>query len=227
MLRVQQVGTYEVWDVPTRLFHWINAITICGSLLTGMAFVYVLIEGTPKIIAERFRATHLVLGYLFLVNLLVRFIWGFIGNRFARWRSVLPDASSLAAIPSEIRGIVHRHPHEYLGRSPLSRISNTTMFLLFGVQAVSGVAREWTPFYYPFATIHVYNAYALAAIVCVHVAGVTLSELRQRSGIVSSMFSGTKIMATTPIDLDDTRSEPSTGSRYQQTAIRGGGFTRR
>ena len=27
--------TVRVWDLPTRLFHWILALTVVGSLVTG------------------------------------------------------------------------------------------------------------------------------------------------------------------------------------------------
>jgi len=194
--------THQVWDGPTRLYHWTNAVTICGSMLTGWVFVYVLIEGTPKVVMEGYRAFHLAFGYLFFGLLIARCVWGFVGNRFARWSAVLPTRHTFAAVPFEVAAVFRGYPHEYLGRSPLSRISNTVMFALFLVQAASGLGREWTDFYYPFATIHHYNAYLLTTVILVHICGAVLSEVMQRSGVVSAMLSGTKVMSGAPIDAE-------------------------
>ena len=76
------------------------------------------------------------------------------------------------------------------------------MFALFLVQAASGLGREWTDFYYPFATIHHYNAYLLTTVILVHICGAVLSEVMQRSGVVSAMLSGTKVMSGAPIDAE-------------------------
>ena len=40
-----------VWDVPTRVFHWLLAATFAGAFLTGDS--------------ERWRDIHLLLGYSF------------------------------------------------------------------------------------------------------------------------------------------------------------------
>lgn len=57
-------------------------------------------------------------------------------------------------------------------------------------------------FDYPFATIHHYNAYLLTTVILVHICGAVLSEVMQRSGVVSAMLSGTKVMSGAPIDAE-------------------------
>ena len=53
----------------------------------------------------------------------------------------------------------------------------------------------------PFLKVHVKAGYVLLGLIALHIAGVTLSETRQHSGLISAMFSGKKNFAEEPIDL--------------------------
>ena len=81
---------YAAWDVPTRLFHWINALAVFGLLVTGLDILLDnLFHHSPsgKVTLKDF---HVVFGYLMAANLVWRFVWAFVGNRYARWRSIVP-----------------------------------------------------------------------------------------------------------------------------------------
>jgi len=43
--------------------------------------------------------------------------------------------------------------------------------------------------------VHVCSAYSLLAVIAMHIAGVVLSEVRQRGGLISAMFSGEKVFS--------------------------------
>ncbi len=62
---------------------------------------------------------------------------------------------------------------------------------------------EMRAFRKPFITIHVYNFYLLLIAVGLHVAGVVFSEVRERCGLVSAMFTGNKFLRERPVDADD------------------------
>ena len=47
----------------------------------------------------------------------------------------------------------------------------------------------------PFAVVHVYGFYALAAMVVLHVAAVVATEIKEGGSIVSAMFTGRKIIS--------------------------------
>ena len=58
---------FRLWDLPTRLFHWLLVLCVCGS------FVSVKIGGNAMVWHGRFG--------LVVVGLLVfRLVWGFIGS---------------------------------------------------------------------------------------------------------------------------------------------------
>ena len=81
---------YVAWDAPTRWFHWVNALAVLGLIATGVA----ILTGGPLGLSPEGKITlksvHVIFGYVMAVNLLWRFVWAFFGNRYARWRAILP-----------------------------------------------------------------------------------------------------------------------------------------
>ena len=61
---------YRAWDVPTRLFHWINAIGVLGLIATG----FVILTGDAVGLSSAGRVfekqIHVFFGYVVAVNLL-------------------------------------------------------------------------------------------------------------------------------------------------------------
>lgn len=129
----------KVWDLPVRLFHW--------SLVAALAGAYV----TNKLGASYFWL-HLFFGYVTIVLVVFRIIWGFVGTRHARFvhfvegpRGVLRYMSALG------RGRQTR----YVGHNPLGALMVLTLLTLLGAQAALGL----------FGDDEIYNAGPLAALV--------------------------------------------------------------
>jgi hypothetical protein len=55
----------------------------------------------------------------------------------------------------------------------------------------------------PFIIIHVQVFFVLLGAVVLHVAGVVFAELRERSGLISAMISGDKVLSERPVDLPE------------------------
>jgi cytochrome b len=66
---------------------------------------------------------------------------------------------------------------------------------------------EMREFRKPFITLHYYSFYILLAAIFLHIAGVIYSELKEKSGLVSAMFTGEKVFSRKPVDYDDSSSE--------------------
>jgi cytochrome b len=56
-----------VWDVPTRVFHWLLVLSFAAAYLTGDS--------------ERWRDVHVAAGYSMAGLLAFRLVWGLIGTR--------------------------------------------------------------------------------------------------------------------------------------------------
>lgn len=70
---------YVAWDLPTRLFHWVNALAVIGLLATGIA---ILSDDALGFSAEGkvlLKSVHVSFGYVMALNLLWRFVWAFFG----------------------------------------------------------------------------------------------------------------------------------------------------
>jgi len=145
-----ELKAYRVWDGPTRWFHWINAICVVALVVVG----YIILNGRaleiPRSGSLKLKAIHTWIGYVFVVNLLVRLVWAFVGNRYARWRAILPGGRGyLAALRSYVTAFFSRHPEQYLGHNPVARLSVTAMLVILVVLAVSGVVLAGTDLFYP------------------------------------------------------------------------------
>lgn len=147
---MQELKSYRVWDAPTRWFHWINAISVVALVIIG----YLILNGRaleiPRSGGMKLKVIHTWVGYVFAINLLLRLVWAFVGNRYARWRAILPGGRGyLSAVGSYLRAYFSRQPEHYLGHNPLGRLSITAMFVLVLILAVSGIVLAGTDLFYP------------------------------------------------------------------------------
>ncbi|WP_031435223.1 cytochrome b/b6 domain-containing protein [Methylomarinum vadi] len=63
--------------------------------------------------------------------------------------------------------------------------------------------QEMRAFRKPFITIHNYAFYVLSAAILLHIIGVVVTEIKEKSGLVSAMFTGNKFFHQKPLDWDD------------------------
>ncbi len=66
---------------------------------------------------------------------------------------------------------------------------------------------EMRSFRKPVVTIHLYTFYFLVVAVLLHIAGVVVTEVREKNGLISAMFSGEKVFAEPPVDRQATPTE--------------------
>ncbi len=55
----------------------------------------------------------------------------------------------------------------------------------------------------PIITIHYYGFYTLLVAIILHVLAVVVTEVKERSGLVSAMFTGRKVFPEKPVDWED------------------------
>ena len=146
----QAVHYQKVWDRSTRLFHWINALSVILLIIIGTMILNAKtlgIEGEAKVLLK---FIHTIVGYTFAVNLLWRLIWGFFGNRFARWGQILPFYRGFGRdLKSYKASLKNKKPETYVGHNPLARLIISLFSLLLTVQAISGLVLAGTDLYMP------------------------------------------------------------------------------
>jgi Ni/Fe-hydrogenase 1 B-type cytochrome subunit len=141
---------YDVWDAPTRWFHWINALAVLGLIIIGAILLNddaLGISITGKILLKE---VHVVLGYVMGLNLIWRFVWAFFGNRYARWTAILPIGTSFwGKLRSYGNAFLSGEPQEYIGHNPAARVAIAALFLLLVLQIATGVVLAGTDLFWP------------------------------------------------------------------------------
>lgn len=241
----QQLTAYPVWDRTVRIFHWINVLCVLGLIAVGVAILNSKALGVTDDGKLLLKTVHVYIGYVFAANLTWRIVWGFIGNRYSRWKSIIPfNAEHRAQLTAMKEGAKTGKPVGFLGHSPIARLMVGLLFVLMSAQAITGLVLAGTDVYMlpfgnivkesiaidattvdiikpyskegideaaykdmrdvrkPFITVHYYAFWVLLAAILLHILGVVVSELRERNGLVSAMFTGKKVFADKPFDAE-------------------------
>lgn len=141
---------HSVWDAGTRWFHWINVLCIVGLAAIGTAILNDKALGVSDDGKILLKTVHVLIGYVFAVNLFWRFVWAFFGNRHARWSAILPGGRGYGeALKSYRAALASGQPQQYLGHNPIGRLAVTILFVVLAVQAVTGLVLAGTDLFYP------------------------------------------------------------------------------
>eukprot|EP00456_Euglypha_rotunda_P013657 TRINITY_DN14136_c0_g1_i5.p3 TRINITY_DN14136_c0_g1~~TRINITY_DN14136_c0_g1_i5.p3 ORF type:complete len:168 (+),score=30.51 TRINITY_DN14136_c0_g1_i5:272-775(+) len=127
LVHAQSIKSVYVYEVPVRIWHWINALAITVLAVTGY-FIGSPLPTMPGEASDHYvmgyiRFAHFAAGYMLAVGLLGRLYWAVVGNHHARelfWVPVFQRAYWL-----EVWGMmkwyafVSARPGKYVGHNPL------------------------------------------------------------------------------------------------------------
>lgn len=172
---------HPLWDLPTRLCHWLLVLCLPLSWWSAETENYQL---------------HQWLGYTLIVLVVSRIAWGFVGSRHSRFADFLRGPGGVVAY---LRG----KGQDAAGHNPLGGWSVVALLLLLLVQAASGLFNSDDvffkgPLYYaasvPFrdamGLVHDLAFYLLLALVVLHIAAVLYHQFRRRERLVQAMLRG-------------------------------------
>lgn len=171
--QIKQEGL--VWDLPTRLFHWILVLCFAGAWLTAESEVW--------------KLWHVSFGYTMAVLLAFRLVWGVAGTRYARFRQFVKGP---AAIKSQLISYVSGKPEHHVGHNPVGALAIVAMLVLIGATVASGYANYEGIGGEAFEEIHEAMANILMGLVLVHVGAVLAIGLVFKKNLVKSMLTGKK-----------------------------------
>ncbi|MBE9544836.1 MAG: cytochrome b/b6 domain-containing protein [Proteobacteria bacterium] len=145
-----KINVYKAWDLPTRLFHWINFLCIILLSILGLIMLNkgaIGISGNEAKIG--LKVLHVTVGYVFAANLVFRLIWGFMSGRYSRWKSLFPGKNFKAELKSYKAAKVAGEPQTFVGHNPKGRLSVLVLLALLTFMMVTGMIRAGTDIYYP------------------------------------------------------------------------------
>lgn len=189
----------RVWDLPTRLFHWLTALCFVGLIITGE-------------VAGDAMVWHFRLGYSLLTLLLFRLLWGFVGGYWSRFSSFVTSPSGVLRY---LRGSSVHQPS--VGHNPLGALSVLALLGFLLVQIVAGMMSDdevfvTGPLVGKVSAAVVQSAtyfhteigkVVLIALSLLHVAAIFWYRFKKQENLVAAMVSGDKeVSAAVPASRD-------------------------
>ncbi len=207
-----------VWELPVRITHWVNVISIGILTVTGIYIANPFMGTTGPAVNQylmgSIRFTHFVTAFVFTMSVLVRIYWAFVGNKYASWRQLLPTKYARRAGIRRMLGFylfIKRKAPAVVGHNPLAGSAYTVLFLLYLTQIITGFALYALPFHGgiwpgmfgwvtylfgvgPTRLLHDTIMWLILAFVVHHVYTAILIDIEEQSGLMSSIFSGFKAL---------------------------------
>ena len=178
----------KVWDLPTRIFHWLLALAVTGAFLTSLPA-----EGL---------SLHIYFGELSLCLGLFRLGWGFLGNYYARYGSFLKGPK---AILGYARSLAQGHPPVMAEHNPLAAVvfgvmvvgsvaaGVTGLLVLAGQERIGLWADHFTPAQGAQAMeVHTWVVYSLLGAVVLHLGGILVDSWLHKENAALSLVTGLK-----------------------------------
>jgi cytochrome b len=185
----------RVWDLPTRLFHWVLVVLIVLLYATGE---YGLLD----------MVWHFWLGYAVLALLIFRVLWGIFGSQTSRFGDFVRGP---LAVTAYVRSLFSTNKKASIGHNPLGGWSVLALLVCVLVQAVTGlfatdeidtdgplVARVSMYTVKLMTRVHHWNENVLLALVGVHVVAVLLYLLLRHENLIAPMISGRRRLPQSP-----------------------------
>ncbi len=220
-------GRQYVWQLPVRISHWVNVISLSMLFLTGLYINHPILapngEAYRNFVMGRIREIHFLFGYILLFSFLLRVYWFYVGNNYARsgfpfvWRKSWWEDLRVQAL----RYLYLERGHVHLGHNALAGLSYTVLVIGLGwLQILTGLALYsesnpggfwdtlvgWMiPLFGGSFRLHMWHhlfAWGFIVFAILHVYIVLYDDRQYKNGLISSMVAGYKFYEKGDLDHD-------------------------
>lgn len=173
---------FRLWDLPTRLFHWLLVVAVLASLITGQ-------------IGGGLMDWHGRIGLVIVGLIAFRFVWGVLGSTYARFSQFFPTLTKLKAYRL---GTWHG-----VGHNPFGALSVFALLGVLTVQLVTGLfSNDDITFVGPLfdlvsktlsnrlTGIHHFVSNVLIALVLLHVGAIGYYGHVKKEKLIKPMLAG-------------------------------------
>lgn len=217
---MNKIKRVYVWELPVRIFHWVNVISIVVLCITGYFIGQPLAiqKGTEASFNYWFginRFLHFLFAYIFFFNFILRMYWAFVGNKYSRWNMYIPyKKSQWKEIFNVLKvDILHieNTPIDSIGHNMLASTTYLFTFIAFIFQSLTGfgmyaaMSTSWFPklfaWFVPLvggdmAARHIHHILMWLFIIfaIIHIYLVFYHDYVERRGVTSSIIGGWKFV---------------------------------
>lgn len=173
---------FRLWDLPTRLFHWLLVVAVAAAVITGQ-------------LGGGLMVWHGRLGIAICGLLAFRLVWGFAGSTYARFAQFFPTPGKLRAY---LAGQWQGEGHNPLGAlSVLGLLGLLTAQVMTGLVANDDIAfngplldlvgRDWSN---RLTGLHHLLADGVIGLVVLHVAAIVYYRRVRQKNLLKPMLTG-------------------------------------
>jgi cytochrome b len=169
------------WDLPTRFFHWVLVVAVLLSWVSQ---------------EEDYMQVHEISGYVVLVLVCFRIVWGFVGSVHSRFSDFMRGP---ATVFSYLRG----RGGDYRGHNPAGGWAVVMLLLLLLLQALTGLFNSDElmhdgPFFHALdsnwqdrvGALHETLFWVLCGFIALHILAIAFYQLRRRDLVTPMVLGG-------------------------------------
>ena len=219
---IDPTSSIYVYELPVRLWHWLNATCIVILAVTGYFIGNPLPtlgggEASDHFLMGYIRFAHFATAYVFAIIWIARIYWGFMGNHHARQIFYIPfwrrDYWSELLFEFRWYFFLEKEPKKYVGHNPLAQffmffsITVMTFFMIctgfalygegMGIGSWQATLFGWVYDIFPntmeLHTWHRLGMWVYVVFVIVHVYAAIREDIMSRQSLISTMISGERM----------------------------------
>lgn len=214
-----------VWQYPLRLVHWGLVLSIVALSFTGYYIHNPFIIGQTKtpFLMGWFRFVHESFGMLFIGFFLLRIYLFFAGDRWVRWRALVPlrkDQWKEMLQVLRFYLFLRPKPVSKVGHNALAALSYIFLYFLVLIEILTGLVMYnwlrhsatlaalfgWIPRLFSIQSIrltHYFLMFVFIAFGILHVHLCLVVSSAEKRGLLDSIFTGYKIVPVDELEEDD------------------------
>jgi len=183
----------RVWDLPTRLFHWMLAACVICSIVSAQ-------------IGGNAMAWHFRFGYVVFTLLAFRLVWGLIGGRWSRFANFV---YAPATVVRYVRGQHGAGEHLDVGHNPLGAFSVFALLALLALQVGTGLFADdeiantgpLIKFVSGSTSLaltkwhKLFGQWLIIALIVLHIGAIVFYRTRKKVDLIGPMIHGDKPLA--------------------------------
>jgi Ni/Fe-hydrogenase 1 B-type cytochrome subunit len=210
-----------VWEKPVRAAHWLIFVSLIVLSFTGY-YIYnpfIISRSRTAFTMATMRFIHVTAGWVFLIGLLIRIYWFFVGNQWSRINQFIPMSRERwrdIRETGKYYGFLRWNPTAHLGHNAMAGAAYSAIYALAALEVVTGLVlynniihSKWLGFFVNWIPrwidiqylreTHFLLMFAFWVFFIHHMYSALLTSSEEKNGCMESIFTGYKFATETDL----------------------------